>query len=219
MFGFSSTLIPAGYNNDEYFYQCPNQQLWGDIKPTQDSYKYRANNSIMPSPTTSPQVQASVLEPISSEHIELTEITIKHNVVANTTVSSGHLTYSPVKMKSGLFLVLHTVTSTLLLSGCAIYISVTRDNLSDASSNALILPQTLAVIPGCFFTLSRSVLFLTGSKPNICPGRAWNVVLVIFSSVLAIIAYGSVIPALFWSLLWKVSGAAVDLIKEIDDAT
>ena len=27
VFGFSSTLIPVGYNNDEYYYQKPNQPL------------------------------------------------------------------------------------------------------------------------------------------------------------------------------------------------
>ena len=27
VFGFSSTLIPAGYNNDDYYYQIPNQPL------------------------------------------------------------------------------------------------------------------------------------------------------------------------------------------------
>ena len=34
IFGFSSTLIPAGYNNDEAFYQCPHQP----IRDTDDKY-------------------------------------------------------------------------------------------------------------------------------------------------------------------------------------
>ena len=122
-------------------------------------------------------------------------------------------------MKSGRFLIIHTVLSTLILSGCAIYISITKENLSDSSTNALILPQILAVVPGCFFTLSRSVLYLKNNKPRIFPQKAWDIILIMFSAILSIIAYGSVIPALFWSLLWKVSGAAVDLIQEIDDAT
>ena len=41
--------------------------------------------------------------------------------------------------------------------------------------------------------------------------------MIIIDTILSIIAYGSVIPALFWSLLWKVSGAAVDLVQEIED--
>jgi MFS-type transporter involved in bile tolerance (Atg22 family) len=32
VFGLSSTLIPAGYNNDEYFYQKPHQPLWDNSK-------------------------------------------------------------------------------------------------------------------------------------------------------------------------------------------
>ena len=51
------------------------------------------------------------------------------------------------KMRSGLFLVLHTIVNTILLSSCAIYISATRD-LSNEANNALVLPQVLAVVPG-----------------------------------------------------------------------
>ena len=51
------------------------------------------------------------------------------------------------KMRSGLFLVLHTIVNTVLLSSCAIYISATRD-LSNEANNALVLPQVLAVVPG-----------------------------------------------------------------------
>ena len=154
------------------------------------------------------------------EDLQMREANItESNKVSKTTDLSQQISCYSNKMKSGRFLVIHTVTSTLLLSGCAIYISATRDNLSDASSNALILPQILAVIPGCFFTLSRSVLYLADNRPKIFPKKAWKILLIIFSTILAIIAYGSVIPALFWSLLWKVSGAAVDLIQEIDNAT
>ena len=38
LFGFSSTLIPAGYNNDEVFYQKPHQ-------PIADSNQYTANEA------------------------------------------------------------------------------------------------------------------------------------------------------------------------------
>ena len=42
LFGLSSTLIPAGYNNDEYFYQCPNQP----INDFEDKFEtYGAQNS------------------------------------------------------------------------------------------------------------------------------------------------------------------------------
>ena len=149
------------------------------------------------------------------QRVNATKSSLESN---NPIVDQQTITHSN-KMKSGRFLIIHTVTSTLLLSGCAIYISATRENLSTSSSNALILPQILAVVPGCFFTLSRSVLFLENNKPKIFPRKIWKVLLIVFAAILAVIAYGSVIPALFWSLLWKVSGAAVDLIQEIDDAT
>ena len=39
LFGFSSTLIPVGYNNDENFYQCPGQPIADDdryaVRPEQ----------------------------------------------------------------------------------------------------------------------------------------------------------------------------------------
>ena len=223
MFGFSSTLIPAGYNNDEYFYQCPNQDLWSNNAQDHDSSKDRANNSIGPSMLNSTSPNQLPIHSREHHYLEEIQITQASNAIeTNRTGSKSAIidqqNVTP-KMKSGRFLVIHTVASTLILSGCAIYISVTKDNLSVASSNALILPQILAVVPGCFFTLSRSVLYLINNRPKIFPKKAWKVLLIIFSAVLAIIAYGSVIPAMFWSLLWKVSGAAFDLIQEIDDAT
>ena len=161
--------------------------------------------------------------PVLREHIEKTEMDIKGSkLVAKSSIVEGEDVQQQIqhrKMKSGLFLILHTITSTLLLSGCAIYISVTRENLSDSSSNALILPQILAVVPGFFFTLSRSVLFFEDSRPIFVPRKAWKILLIILSAILAILAYGSVIPAVFWSLLWTVSGAAVDLFEDIADAT
>ena len=95
--------------------------------------------------------------------------------------------------------------------GCAIYISLTRD-LSTTSDNALVLPQILAVIPGCLFSLARSLLLLDHLRPKMCHPKAWAVVLVGSAGILGIIAYGSVIPAAFWSLLWKATGAVSDVL-------
>ena len=111
------------------------------------------------------------------------------------------------KMKSGHFLVLHTIISTALLGSCAIYISVTRD-LSVESDNALILPQLLAVIPGCFFTLARSILLI--ETPQICHEKVWKVTKTILAVILGLIAYGSLIPALMWSAAWKIYSAIED---------
>ena len=188
----------------------------------QDPPGNRTNNTIGPSILNSPPQQQQ--EDTSREHLYLEELQIPED--RNATTESNDAVklsitneYTNNFMKSGRFLIIHTIASTLILSGCAIYVSITKDHLSVSSSNALILPQILAVVPGCFFTLSRSVLYLKDNKPKIFPKKAWKVILIIFSAILAIIAYGSVIPALFWSLLWKVSGSAVDLIQEIGDAT
>ena len=112
VFGFSSTLIPAGYNNDDYYYQIPNQ-------PLIDSNTYQENE-------------------VTPENIEMNQINT-NRVPINSDTSQ--------KMRSGLFLVLHTILNTILLSSCAIYIATTKD-LSEQSNNALILPQILCVIPG-----------------------------------------------------------------------
>ena len=173
VFGFSSTLIPAGYNNDEKFFQRPGQPLW---KPS--SYAVTKSTSVSSNNSVVPET-----EDISTMQME-----------------PGP---EPKKMKSGVFLIVHTVTSTVLLSGCAIYISLTR-NLSETADNALILPQILAVIPGCFFTLARStILFRDHFKPSICCTWAWHWTLYSTAVFLGTIAYGSLIPALFWSVLWK----------------
>ncbi len=50
-------------------------------------------------------------------------------------------------MRSGLFLVLYTVSNAVLLSSCALYVSSTRD-LDDDEDSALHLPLIVAVIPG-----------------------------------------------------------------------
>ena len=112
MFGFSSTLIPAGYNNDDYYYQIPNQ-------PLIDSNTYQEN------------------EVTPENIIQMNQI--NNSVPANSVESQ--------KMRSGLFLLLHTILNTILLSSCAIYIATTKD-LSEQSNDALILPQILCVIPG-----------------------------------------------------------------------
>ena len=116
------------------------------------------------------------------------------------------------KMKSGLFLVLHTIVNTVMLSSCAIYISVTK-NLSVSSDNALILPQILAVIPGCFFTLARSVLLV---DTRFIPEKMWHCIRYFLAIILGIIAYGSLIPAIFWSLLWKLITVFDEDIKDAD---
>merc|ERR1711953_1218394 len=79
------------------------------------------------------------------------------------------------KMKSGHFLIAHTIINTALLSSCAIYISLTRD-LSVESEDALVLPQVLAVIPSqkCFTHRKRSTLQSLGSYQNCFSSGFWT---------------------------------------------
>lgn len=168
LFGFSSTLIPVGYNNDENFYQCPGQAIVDDNR-----------YEVGPSPEQIEMDRNQESQPRNNER----------------------------KMKSGHFLVLHTIISTAVLGSCAIYISVTRD-LSVESDNALFLPQLLAVIPGCFFTLARSILLI--DPPHICHEKVWKVTKTILAVILGLIAYGSLIPALMWSAAWKIYSVIED---------
>lgn len=159
LFGFSSTLIPVGYNNDATFYQCPDQAIADENgKPPEQ------------------------------------------NIDLDRNQESGDTNAQEKKMKSGHFLIAHTIINTILLSSCAIYISHTRD-LSVESDNALIFSQALAVIPGCCFALARSVLLIDG--PQFCHDKVWAAFKTVFAVIFGLIAYGSLIPALFGSLIWK----------------
>ena len=64
---------------------------------------------------------------------------------------------------------------------------------------------------GCFFTLARSILLV--DVPSICHEKIWKVTQVTLAVVFGIIAVGSLIPALFGSLIWKVG----QLVFEDDD--
>jgi len=166
LFGFSSTLIPVGYNNDPNFYQCPDQAI------ADEDGKYAVSPA--------------------GEQIDLDRNQESQN--------HGEDTNPEKKMKSGHFLIAHTIINTALLSSCAIYISLTRD-LSVESEDALVLPQVLAVIPGCFFTLARSVLLIERGQP--C--KVWAAIKTVLAVVFGLIAYGSLIPALFGSFIWKIA--------------
>ncbi len=65
-------------------------------------------------------------------------------------------------MRGGLFLIMYTASNLLLLSSCSIYIGAVAtagvEEISEESDDALLLPQILAVVPGCFFALSRAIL-------------------------------------------------------------
>ena len=135
LFGLSSTLIPTGYNNDEAFYQCPKQPIRDN---TDDKY------------ITDEQDPASAPYMGAGGFVNPSGNAVHDGGAANFQIEESQTNQTndrPEKMRSGLFLVLHTIINTILLSSCAIYISVTR-KLSVEADNALVLPQVLAVVPG-----------------------------------------------------------------------
>ena len=67
---------------------------------------------------------------------------------------------------------------------------------------------------GCFFTLARSILLV--DVPSICHEKIWKVTQVTLAVVFGIIAVGSLIPALFGSLIWKVGQIATDFFENDD---
>ncbi len=57
-------------------------------------------------------------------------------------------------------------------------------------------------------------MLLDELKPAFCHVTVWKIFKTGLSIVFGIIAYGSLIPALFWSLLWKVSNIAADILDD-----
>ena len=102
VFGFSSTLIPAGYNNDEYFYQCPNQPLWSD-DPTQTQYESRgqSNNITGPSTLNTPQTRGIENSSNIQRYYEEIQIPERSSVVVGQ-VSKDHETPPQTNTRSRL---------------------------------------------------------------------------------------------------------------------
>ena len=69
---------------------------------------------------------------------------------------------------------------------------------------------------GCFFTLARSILMVDEDKPNCCHIKVWKVFQVILAVTFGLIAVGSLIPALFGSLIWKVGQIVTDFVTDDD---
>ena len=85
----SALTNPTGYNNDVYFYQRPGQPMW----------------------VSSPEAYENELEAAAGPE--------EFGVLDGEAKKSTSETCKSGKMRSSLFLILHTVTSTVLLSSCA----------------------------------------------------------------------------------------------------
>ena len=88
---------------------------------------------------------------------------------------------------------------------------VSEGSVKSSFSNKYYVSIFFLSITGCFFTLARSILLV--DVPSICHEKIWKVTQVTLAVVFGIIAVGSLIPALFGSLIWKVG----QLVFEDDD--
>ena len=68
------------------------------------------------------------------------------------------------------------------------------------------------VVLGSFFALARAVL-LRDLKPKCLPNSVWTCLRTVLAVVFMLVGYGSLIPALFWSALYK----ALNTVEEIID--
>ena len=59
---------------------------------------------------------------------------------------------------------------------------------------------------------SRSVLLEDLKPKSINNPKIWTIIKIILASIFGVIAYGSLIPALFSSLIWKFANVASDLL-------
>ena len=204
VFGLCSLLIPAGYNNDAYFFQLPNQPLSRPDKVRGDDYRQQQQQQQQEQEETGRNDGIALNATLTQRRLTITSPTTDVN--GPTTNSSQ----DQDKVKSGRFLIIYTASNTIMLFGCAGYIVFTR-NLNVTSDDVLILPQILAVIPGCFFALSRAIL-LPDLKPSCFPLKLWSIVRTVLSWFFAVIAYGSLLPAVFWSLLYKIADIAGEVL-------
>lgn len=286
MFALCSVLIPAGYGNDDYFYQCPNQQRrrkpkivkreeenngGGGAHEQQNHLFFPAESFSFLFSSSDEPLTARVVQKIESGKARLeSEFKAVEKKVENLSGAqcckcfgdafvaavtefdfddfedAGDVTEIPPhkdssrsrvlsvisgpQMKSGRFLLLYTVFNVLLLSSSTTYIATTK-SLKDRDGNALIIPQLIAVIPGCFFALARVLIYQqtptpgTSSHPLLCclclkistsVQRCLKLSLVI---AFVSLGYFSVIPALVSGFAFKMAAKVglVDFTRDEDD--
>jgi len=189
VYGCCSILLPAGYGNDNLYYQLPNQNLLQDQDHAKPKPRLRRDLSL-----------ENRLEGVSDEVLK----------EAEDQEAEGDSTVHLKPMKSGRYLMTHSVMNTIVLGLCFIYL-YTNNKLDKEADEALVIPQILAVIPGLLFAGARSILHddfcptysddvTVGERASGCCQRGCKVFL---SVVLATVGYCSLVPSLFWTLIYK----------------
>ena len=128
-------------------------------------------------------------------------------------------------MRSTKFFLLHVIFNTILMFSVSVYLFVTTPDLDTSSDDALVIPQLLGVVPGLFFsiaycfTLGDYVSDRSESRVQACCGRLQKGGKFCLSVLFSVLGYLSLIPALFWTFIYKyftsidVTSAIVDYAK------
>ena len=218
MFGLASLLVPAGYNNDGLYYQLPGQDITRHPHTVTRAPRLR--------PSAENQLHVGEGEDLSEED--------NKEVVALT------------PMKSTKFLIYHVLANALIMSACSTYLLLSPGELGNEAGDALVIPQLLGVVPGLLFGIGQCFLMpdcmagydddtttceqcstrynkqtsqltssLTSTLVRLRKGA--KVVLAMIFSLLGIL---SLIPALFWTFIYKwftsidVKSALVDYAQD-----
>ncbi|TRY76978.1 hypothetical protein TCAL_12031 [Tigriopus californicus] len=222
VFGLCSLLIPAGYNNIAYFYQCPDQALIVySINPNEVQVEQRIVDRFGDGPNrdaddvfgteAEPDFALRPSAPPLSEGNEMGVVENRggredHSQRLGSVVVDDDLS----QMRSGLFLLFYTISNAFIISGCALYLMASRD-LDANSDDALVFPLFLGVVPGTFFALARAII-LPDLKPEKAPLKLWKVIKVTLCLIFSIIAFCSLGPAIFWSALYKALRTVHDVL-------
>lgn len=192
VFGVASLLLPAGYNNDLEYYQVPGQDILVSTQQYTLQLQVRLHDKDVP------EAQDDLVE-TPSEGKE---------TVDDEEVQEEKQTLVP--MQSTKFLLLHVVVNTGLMFVTSAYVFFSQ-NLDTDSDDALVIPQLLGVIPGLLFAAGYCVLMVTrpenrgrqDSKITKVCGALARGGAVIVSVIFAILGWLSLVPALFWTFMYK----------------
>ena len=122
-------------------------------------------------------------------------------------------------MKSTKFFLLHVIFNTVLMFSVSVYLFVTTPDLDTSSDDALVIPQLLGVVPGLFFsiaycfTLGDYVSDGSESRVQACCGRLQKGGKFCLSVLFSVLGYLSLVPALFWTFIYKYFTSRTNLTK------
>jgi len=178
VFAITSILVPSGFNNDPLYYQLPNQEVTLD--------------------------QTKVYSVTTCEQ----EIEFKDE---NEPQENAENIEAPSRMRSTRFFILHVLFNTILMCCVSSFLFTTSEDLDSNSDDALVIPQLLGVVPGMAFSIGycftlRDTSTQSGDAESCCRaccGRLQKSAKMILSTVFTVFGYLSLVPALFWTFIYK----------------